>query len=114
MSQPDRGGLFRIDFSGRVPFEIHTIRVRPRGFTLKFTLPVAVDTARDARSYRIRHYRYEYSSAYGSPERDGRPLAIQGVRLRADGRTVDLDTGRLETGRVYEIAATGVVSQNEV
>src|SRR5206468_6168765 len=30
MAQPDRGALFRIDYTGPVPFEMQSIRVRPR------------------------------------------------------------------------------------
>ena len=111
LAQPDRGGLFRIDFTGQVPFEFQTIRVKPQGFQLNFTLPAAVDQAADAASYRIEHYRYEYSSNYGSPELDRTPLAIREVRLSANGRTIELDTDPLQQGRVYEIRAPGVFSK---
>ena len=40
MAQPDRGALFRIDFTGEVPFEMQSIHVRPRGFRIVFTAPV--------------------------------------------------------------------------
>ena len=110
MAQPDRGGLFRIDFTGQIPFELETIRVRPQGFRLKFTAPAAAARARETASYRIDQYRYEYSSAYGSPELDRAPLAVRAVRLSADGRTVDLDTGPLKRGHIYEIKVRGVLS----
>ncbi|HEY7312836.1 MAG TPA: hypothetical protein VH643_25960, partial [Gemmataceae bacterium] len=50
MAQRDRGALFRIDFTGLVPFEMQTIRVLPRGFRIVFTAPVAPATAREAAS----------------------------------------------------------------
>ena len=70
MAQPDRGALFRIDFTGEVPFEMQSIHVRPRGFRVVFTTPVDRATAGDPASYRLEHYRYEYTGAYGSPELD--------------------------------------------
>jgi hypothetical protein len=110
MAQPDRGALFRIDFTGLAPFEMQTIRVLPRGFRIVFTAPVASATAREATSYRIEHYRYEYTGAYGSPELDRTRVAIERIELSSDGRSVDLIAGPLIPGRVYMIQASGVRS----
>ena len=113
MSQPDRGGLFRIDFTGETPFEIQAIHVRPRGFQLKFTKPVSRSAAGQVGAYRIEHYHYRYSSNYGSPELDRRALAVQKVTLSANGREVELETSALETGRIYEIRVDGVSSAQD-
>jgi len=110
IAQPDRGALFRIDFTGRVPFEMQTIRVLPRGFRIVFTAPVVAATAREAASYHIEHFRYEYTGAYGSPELDRSRLAIERVELSSDGRSVDLITAPLLKGRVYLIQAGGARS----
>jgi glucose/arabinose dehydrogenase len=110
MAQPDRGALYRIDFTGVVPFEIKSIHVLPRGFRLVFTAPVSPATARELASYRIEHYRYEYTGAYGSPELDRTPLAVERMELSPDGRSVDLTTAPLVKDRVYLIAARGVRS----
>lgn len=110
MAQPDRGALFRIDFTGETPFEMHSINVRPQGFRLNFTMPVDVQTATAAAAYSIEHYRYEYSGAYGSPELDRTPLVIEKVELAPDRRSVELHTAALTKDRVYMINATGVKS----
>ncbi len=110
MAQPDRGALFRIDYTGPVPFEIKTIRVLPRGFRIVFTTPVAAATARDPASYQIEHYRYEYTGAYGSPELDRTRLAIERIVRAADGLSVELFTAPLVKDRVYMIQAPGVRS----
>ncbi len=110
MAQPDRGGLFRIDYTGEVPFEMQSIRVLPRGFRVIFTRPVAPESARDPAAYRIEHYRYEYTGAYGSPELDRTRLPIERVELAADGRSADLITAPLVKDRVYLIEARGVRS----
>jgi mono/diheme cytochrome c family protein len=110
MAQPDRGALYRIDFTGTTPFEIESIHVRPRGFRLVFTTPVSAEQARKAASYAIEHYRYEYTGAYGSPELDRTKLSIDRVEVAEDGRSVELTTGPLVKDRVYLISAPGVRS----
>ncbi len=110
MAQPDRGALFRIDYTGTVPFEMKSIHVLPRGFRIVFTAPVSPATARDAASYRIEHYRYEQTGAYGSPELDRTRLPIERIEVAADGRSVDLRTAPLVKDRVYMIQAKGVRS----
>jgi hypothetical protein len=110
MAQPDRGALFRIDFTGETPFEIQSIRVLPRGFRLVFTGPAAAGPARAPASYSIEHYRYEYTGAYGSPELDRTRLAVEGAEPADGGRAVDLRTAPLIRDRIYKISAPGVTS----
>src|SRR5262249_29893906 len=110
MPQPDRGALFRLDFTGPTPFEIQSIRVLPRGFRLVFTTPVAPETARRVASYQLQHYRYEYTGAYGSPELDRTPVPVERVEVSPDGRYVELTTAALVKDRVYLISARGVRS----
>jgi hypothetical protein len=110
MAQPDRGALFRIEFTGRVPFEIRTIRALPDGFRLIFTDPVDRAAGGAAESYRVEHYRYEYTGAYGSPELDRARDAVNAVRVSEDGRAVDLRLPALVPDRVYVISAPGVRS----
>jgi cytochrome c2 len=110
MRQPDRGGLFRIDFTGEVPFEIQSIHAMPRGFRLTFTKPVDSASARRAESYAIEHFRYEYTAAYGSPELDRQRLGIERVELQTDARSVVVTTAPLADDRVYMINAAGLRS----
>lgn len=100
MRQSDRGALYRIDFTGEVPFEIESLHVRPQGFQLKYTRPPN-RRARDAISYRVEHYRYELWKTYGSPEMELTPVAVQSVVLQPDGRTVELQLPALVKGRIY-------------
>jgi glucose/arabinose dehydrogenase/mono/diheme cytochrome c family protein len=110
MVQPDRGALFRIDFTGKVPFEMKSIHALPRGFRIVFTKPVSPASARDPASYHMEHYRYEYTGAYGSPELDRTRLAIERIELSPDSRSVDLTTAALVKDRVYMVQAHGVRS----
>jgi hypothetical protein len=110
MAQPDRGALFRLDFTGRTPFEVRSIRVRPRGFRLVFTAAVDRATAADPAAYRLEHYRYESTGAYGSPELDRTPVKVERAEVSADGREVELTTDPLVKDRVYLLTAAGVRS----
>jgi hypothetical protein len=112
MAQPDRGALFRIDFTGQTPFEMQEIHVRPRGFRIMFTSAVDKATASKPESYRLEHYRYEYTGAYGSPELDRTTVKVEKVEVAADGKSVELTTSPLVKDRVYMITASGVRSQN--
>src|SRR5581483_2033464 len=110
MAQPDRGALFRSDYTGLTPFEMQTVRIRPRGFRIHFTKPVAPDTARSPASYQLEHYRYEYTGAYGSPELDLTRVPIERVELAPDGLSAELFIAPLVKDRVYMIQAPGVRS----
>jgi cytochrome c551/c552 len=110
MAQPDRGALYRIDFTGQVPFEIQSLHVRPESFRVVFTRPVDPKTGRDPASYYVEHYRYEYTGAYGSPELDRTTAAVGKVELAADRLSADLTLPPLVRGRVYLIGAPGVRS----
>ncbi len=109
MAQPDRGALFRIDFTGPVPFEMQSIHIRPQGFRVIFTAPVLPESVRGS-SFQIEQYRYEYTGAYGSPELDRTRVRIEQVALSADGRSVELTTDVLIKDRVYLISAPGIRS----
>ncbi|MBL9207804.1 MAG: c-type cytochrome [Opitutaceae bacterium] len=100
MRQPDRGALYSIEYTGKVPFEIQSIHAQPDGFRIRFTAPPSRRAA-EAISYRIEHYRYEYSSAYGSREIDRTAVPVRSVTLQPDGTDVDLVLPPLVKGRVY-------------
>jgi hypothetical protein len=109
MAQPDRGGLFRLDYTGETPFEILAIRARPRGFRVSFTKAFDPGTAAPD-AFAVERWRYEYTGAYGSPEYDRARLEVRGARAAADLLAVDLDLGELEPDRVYLVSAPGVRS----
>ena len=111
MAQPDRGALFRLDFTGQTPFEMQSIKILPRGFRILFTQPVDAKTANALASYKIESFRYEYTGAYGSPELDRTTTKIESIKVAPDGLSADLLTTSLKTDRVYMIDARGVRSQ---
>jgi mono/diheme cytochrome c family protein len=110
MAQPDRGALYRIDFTGKAPFEMQSIHIRPRGFRVVFTAPVDREKAGAVASYKLESYRYEYTGAYGSPELDRAAVKIEKVVVSPDGLSAELTTAPLTKDRVYLVSAPGVRS----
>jgi len=100
MRQPDRGALYSIEYTGEVPFEIQSIHARPDGFRIRFTAPPNRRAA-EAISYRVEHYRYEYTSAYGSREFERTAAPVRSVTVQPGGVDVDLVLPPLVKGRVY-------------
>jgi hypothetical protein len=109
-ARPDRGALFRIEFTGETPFEMRSLHPRRSGFRVVFTKPVDPRTAADPKSYALEHYRYEYTKEYGSPELDRTRLPVHRAVVAPDGLSVELHTAPLVVDRVVMVRAEGVRS----
>ena len=107
-----RGGkefaIERLDWTGKVPFEIQEMRATPDGFDLIFTQPADPATAADVTSYTLETYTYIYQASYGSPEVDHTSPSIQKIDLSADGLRVRLHVQGLQLGHIHELHADGV------
>ncbi|MFI4875375.1 MAG: hypothetical protein ACIALR_08565 [Blastopirellula sp. JB062] len=102
--------LERIQWTGRTPFEIHTMRARPDGFELSFTAPIDAKSATAIDSYKMTTYTYIYQESYGSPEVDHTEPRIRRVE-QIDDRTVRLFIDGLQKGHVHQLHASGVRDQ---
>ncbi len=100
----------RVNWSGKVPFEIHEMHARPDGFELTFTHPVDAKTAADLKSYTLETYTYIFQASYGSPEVDHTKPEITSAQPAADGKSVVLTVKGLQRGHVHELHADGVRS----
>lgn len=100
----------RVDWTGKVPFEVHEMRARPDGFELTFTEPVDPATAGNPASYKTRAFTYIYQSEYGSPEVDEVIPRITKATVRADNKSVRLTFDKLTKGHVHELHRNGVKS----
>ena len=105
-------GLERIKWDGKTqPMEIHSIRLTPTGFKVKFTQ--ALDPASVApENIQVTHWGYNYRPDYGSPKVDLTKvqLTARSVSLIAED-TVELLVPDLETAQVYEIHSPGIKNQ---
>jgi glucose/arabinose dehydrogenase len=103
----------RLDWSGKAPFEIKTMRAATDGFVLTFTSPVDRPTAADVGSYKLQTYTYIYQSSYGSPEVDHTEPVIESATVADDGLSVRLRIKGLQRGHVHELHAKGVQSDDQ-
>ncbi|MCA9079578.1 MAG: hypothetical protein KDA58_03420 [Planctomycetaceae bacterium] len=100
----------RLNWSGKVPFEMLHMHAVPGGFELEFTQPVDPVTASDLASYSMQTYTYIYQSSYGSPEVDHTTPKITSAKVSADNRKVTLLIDAPQEGHVHELHADGVRS----
>jgi hypothetical protein len=104
--------LERMQWTGKVPFEVHEMRAKPDGFELTFTKPIDPKTAGDKASYSMNTYTYIYQSSYGSPEVDQTKPTIDRVSLGPDNKTVRLYVSKLQPGHIHELHMPGVRSKD--
>jgi len=102
----------KIAWTGKTPFEIHTMHAKPDGFELAFTQPVDPKTAGDVKSYSMQSYTYIFQSKYGSPEVDHTKPVIKSAVVGNDGKSVRLIVDGLQEGHVHELHGDGVRSQD--
>ena len=100
----------RVDWNGKVPFEIQEMRAKFDGFELTFTEPVDQSSVEDTGSYTLETYTYIYQSSYGSPEVDHTTPTITKAVAGADGKSVRLFVDGLQEGHVHELHGNGVKS----
>jgi len=94
--------LERVQWSGRMPFEINRITIEPDGFRLTFTKPVDAVTAGAPETYSLTSFTHPYHGGYGGPEVDRSAIAVKSVVLAADGMSATIVVDRLVKGFVYE------------
>jgi cytochrome c551/c552 len=104
-------GLQRLLWMDKMPMEMKTVRARPDGFEIEFTMPVDKTTAEDLSSYYGRSYVYKYHPVYGSPTVNEAKLNIKGVKVSPDGLRVRVVVDNLREYYLHEITPHGVRSK---
>lgn len=95
------GALQRLDWTGKVPFEVLTMHARPDGFELRFTAPVDATTAANPASYTTETFTHHYHEEYGSPEIEQDDRTIKSATVSGDGLSVRLIVDKLVRGHVH-------------
>lgn len=118
-------GIQRIRFTGKNPFDIHTMKLSKTGFELNFTEPITEATL-DSATFHLRHYYYDYyKKALTEPvdkaiQLDVKDVAIEQESLSSDGKTLSLSIDVLKPGYIYELkldnlkSRTGEVLENNL
>lgn len=107
-------GLQRLEWTGKMPFEIKTINAKPDGFELEFTKPVDKQLARNPASYDLTSFTYKYHHTYGSPVINLQGCPVKAINVSADGLKVRLVADSLREGYIHEIKAAGVQSADRL
>ncbi|MFN7290944.1 MAG: hypothetical protein ACK5T6_10200 [Pirellula sp.] len=95
--------LERLEWSGKMPFEIQCVTIEPDGFKIAFTKPVEATTAKDSSSYQVAGFTYPYHAGYGGPEIEQYQPAVTSVELADDGMSAIITVDKLKPGFVYEL-----------
>ena len=103
--------LERLDWTGKMPFEIERLSITPTGFHVDFTKPVDEATASDPASYKLGTFTHIYHGAYGGPEVDKTTPAVESVTLSEDGLRATLVLDKLTLGHVHEFDLGAVRSR---
>ena len=99
---PRAYAIQRLDWTGKIPFEIKRINARPNGFLVTFTKPVDRAIASKPNSYALTTYTHIYQQGYGSPEVDHTtPRVVKSV-VSDDGLQAHLTIEGLMQGHVHD------------
>ncbi|MFT4549749.1 MAG: hypothetical protein ACI9UA_000110 [Pseudoalteromonas tetraodonis] len=102
----------RLDWSGKTPFEVKEINIRPDGFLLNFTLPVDVAVAANLENYTLTTYTHNYAAGYGSPEVDHTTPLIKRAEVAGDGLSVRIFVEGIKESHIHDFDFTKLRSKD--
>jgi hypothetical protein len=95
--------LERLEWSGKMPFEINRVTIEPDGFKVTFTKPADPTTGSSTDSYAIKAFTHPYHGGYGGPEIEEHQPGVTAVTLADDGLSAKIALEKLSRGFVYEL-----------
>ena len=107
----DNFGLQRLVWNGLTPFEINKIHAKSDGFEISFTQPVDIKSVKNAASYALRSYIYQYHHQYGSPIINVNELKIKGISVSPDKKTVRISMDGIKQFYIHEFILKGVLNE---
>lgn len=99
----DDYGLQRLEWTGKTPFEIKTMKALADGFKLEFTKPINKKMAQDIASYKLTTFNYLYHLTYGSPIVDQQTAMIHKAEVSEDGLSVKLTVHGMRLGFIHQL-----------
>jgi azurin len=102
--------LQRLEWTGKIPFEIRTISARPDGFEVEFTQPADAQALQNAQNYQINGFAYKYGHEYGSPIIGQQACAIRGIIVSPDRTKVRLVADGLREGYIHELKVSNLTN----
>lgn len=107
----DNFGLQRLVWNGLTPFEINAIHAKSDGFEITFTQAVDVKSVKNAASYALRSYIYQYHHQYGSPIINVKDVKIKGISVSADKKSVRISLDGIRQFYIHEFILKGILNE---
>ena len=104
--------LERLVWTGKIPFEIHSVRAMPDGFLITLTKPADESSAAILDNYSVESFTYKYHSNYGSPPINIATHQVKAALVSEDRLEIRLVLDGLREGYIYSINAEGLHSGN--
>jgi hypothetical protein len=98
----------KLEWTGKLPFEMHEVRARHDGFEISFTQPIDEATAKDLKSYKTNAFTYAYREEYGGDPVDQTDTNVIKVTVAPDRRSVRLVLDALIQGDIHELHLDGI------
>jgi cytochrome c551/c552 len=107
----DNFGLQRLVWNGLTPFEINAIHAKSDGFEITFTQAVDVKSVKNAASYALRSYIYQYHHQYGSPIINVKDVKIKGISVSSDKKSVRISLDGIRQFYIHEFILKGILNE---
>ena len=104
-------GIQRLEWTGKIPFEIKTMKALDDGFELEFTKPIAIKIAEKPSTFQITTFNYKYHDTYGSPIVDQQKAMVNKVEVARDGLSAKLTVHGMRLGFIHQLKATDLRSK---
>ena len=109
---PEPFAIQRIDWNGRLPFEIQEINIKKDGFRITFTKPVDRQIAARPETYNITTYTHIYQADYGSPEVDQTTAHVTEAIPSPDGLSVMVRLKKIVEDHIHDFDLAKMASQD--
>ena len=103
----------RLDWTGKIPFEIKEINILNDGFMIHFTKGVNPAIASNAMTYSMTTYTHNYSAGYGSPEVDHTTPEIIKATVSDDNLSVSLKINGIHEGHIHDFDLAKIKSHSD-
>jgi hypothetical protein len=94
--------LERLEWTGKMPFEIKRLNITRDGFKITFTKPVDPVTAGKPENYVLGTFTHIYRGAYGGPEVEQTKPKATAVKVAKDGLSATIKVDGVLRGHVHE------------
>lgn len=96
-------GIQRLEWTGKMPFEMKSVKATTDGFEIEFTKPAKIKDLKDLGQIEAYSFIYKYHPVYGSPPINRQPLKIDGVKWSDDGMKLRISIGNRVRYHIHEL-----------